>query len=60
MNKVRITGIAMILTGVLIGFYFNRIELHLLSGMLIGIGIGWSITGRLIGNSKMKKSRVRS
>lgn len=60
MNKVRITGIAMVLTGILIGFYFTRVDLHLFSGMLIGIGTGWVITGRLIVNSKMRKSRVRS
>ncbi|PTX44620.1 hypothetical protein C8P64_0602 [Christiangramia gaetbulicola] len=60
MNKVRIGGLGLIITGILIGYYFNRIDIHLLSGMLIGLGIGWLITGRFIVNTGNKKTTVRS
>ena len=59
MNKVRIIGLGTITTGVLIGYFFTRTDVHLLSGMLIGLGIGWNITGRFIVNSR-KKATVRS
>lgn len=59
MNKVRIIGLGAITTGVLIGYFFTRTDVHLLSGMLIGLGIGWTITGRFIVNSR-RKEPVRS
>gem|GEM_PF-791715 len=58
MNKVRIIGIGSLITGVLIGYFFNRTDVHLLSGILIGLGIGWLITGRFIVDAKTRKSRV--
>ncbi|QYA24495.1 hypothetical protein G3I01_02880 [Gramella sp. MT6] len=60
MNKVRIGGLGMIITGVLIGYFFNRIDIHLLSGMLIGVGVGWLITGRLLSSPTPQKSTIKS
>ena len=60
MNKVRILGIGMVITGILIGYFFNRTDVHLLSGMLIGLGIGWTITGRFLNSDKAKRSLIRS
>ncbi|MDX1760721.1 MAG: hypothetical protein R3218_01065 [Christiangramia sp.] len=60
MKKVRILGLGTILTGVFIGYYFNRTGVHLLSGMLIGVGIGWLITGRFRTGPKVRSSEVRS
>ena len=60
MNKVRILGLGMIITGILIGYYFNRTDIHLLSGMLIGVGIGWTITGKFLNTPKPRKSELRS
>ncbi|WP_035715758.1 hypothetical protein [Christiangramia echinicola] len=60
MNKVRILGLGMVITGILIGYFFNRTEVHLLSGMLIGLGAGWTITGRFLSSYKARKSLIRS
>ncbi|GAA4312879.1 hypothetical protein GCM10023115_30770 [Pontixanthobacter gangjinensis] len=60
MNKVRILGLGTITTGIFIGYYFNRTGIHLLSGMLIGVGIGWLITGRFSSSAKPRGSEVRS
>jgi uncharacterized membrane protein (UPF0136 family) len=60
MNKIRIVGIGAVITGVLLGYFFDRTDLHLLSGMLIGLGIGWTITGRVLTGEKVRKSHVRS
>ncbi len=60
MNKVRIGGLGMVITGILIGYFFDRIDIHLLSGMLIGLGTGWLITGRFIVNTGNKKARIKS
>ena len=60
MNKVRISGLGMVIAGIFIGYFFNRIDAHLLSGMLIGVGIGWVITGKLFTATKTKSSTVRS
>lgn len=60
MNKVRILGIGAIISGILIGYFFTRIDVHLLSGMLIGLGVGWTITGRFLSYGKTGKSRMSS
>ena len=60
MNRVRILGIGMVITGILIGYFFNRTDVHLLSGMLIGLGIGWTITGRFLTSNKANKALIRS
>ncbi|MCB7482278.1 hypothetical protein [Christiangramia sediminis] len=60
MNKVRILGIGAIISGILIGYFFTRTDVHLLSGMLIGVGVGWVITGRFLSHGKKQKSRVRA
>jgi len=38
MNKVRIIGIAAIISGVFIGYFFNRTDFLIISGVLIGLG----------------------
>ncbi|SDS22631.1 hypothetical protein [Gramella sp. MAR_2010_147] len=60
MNKVRIVGVGSLIVGIVIGYFFNRTDVHLLSGMLIGLGIGWLITGRFMVDSKVRRSRIRS
>ncbi len=60
MNLIRIIGIGTILSGIFLGYFFDRTDVHLLSGVLIGIGVGWTITGKLRTNSIHHKSRVRS
>ncbi|TRO64369.1 hypothetical protein [Christiangramia sabulilitoris] len=60
MNLIRIVGIGAIIVGVLLGYFFDRTEIHLLSGVLIGVGIGWAITGKLNTGSRPVGSKVRS
>ena len=58
MNKVRLLGLGLIITGVLIGYFFERIDLHLFSGMLIGVGVGWIITGTFNASIRLNKNRI--
>ncbi len=58
MNKVRIIGLGVIFTGFLIGYFYGESEVFILSAMMVGVGAGWTITGRL--KVKTKESRVRS
>ncbi|MBT8294996.1 MAG: hypothetical protein KJO51_01115 [Gramella sp.] len=60
MIKVRILGLGMIISGVLLGYFFSRTDVHLLSGILIGLGVGWTITGRFITGKSVEKDKVRS
>ncbi|WP_300434925.1 hypothetical protein [Christiangramia sp.] len=60
MNKARIMGIGAVISGILIGYFFTRTDVHLLSGILIGLGIGWLITGKFIIDGKSGKSRLRN
>lgn len=60
MNLIRIVGIGVIIAGILLGYFFDRTDVHLLSGVLIGVGIGWTITGKLQTGSAVTESRVRS
>ncbi|MCP9198818.1 hypothetical protein MKO06_02800 [Gramella sp. GC03-9] len=55
MNKVRIIGTGVIISGFLIGYSFDQAHFSILAGMLIGIGTGWTITGRL--RAKTEKAR---
>jgi len=59
MNKVRVIGVAAVVSGALIGYFFNRTDVHLLSGILIGLGIGWLVTGRFIVNGDTGASKSR-
>ncbi|MFV8225648.1 hypothetical protein [Christiangramia aquimixticola] len=58
MNKVRLIGIAMMLSGIFIGYLSTRTDLHLLSGILLGLGIGWLITGKF--NAHHRKVSTRN
>ena len=60
MIKVRILGLGMIISGVLLGYYFSRTDMHLLSGILIGLGVGWAITGKFVTGKSVEKNKVRS
>ena len=60
MNKVRIMGIGAIISGILIGYFFTRTDVHLLSGMLIGLGVGWTITGKFMSHPRVRKAPVES
>lgn len=55
MNKVRLLGLGTIILGILIGYYSTRTDLHLFSGILLGLGIGWIITGRFHNNKRSRK-----
>lgn len=46
MNKVRLLGLGMIILGISIGYLSTSTNFHLVSGIMLGIGIGWTITGR--------------
>jgi len=60
MNKVRIIGLGVIITGSLAGYFFKNSDVFMFSGMLIGLGIGWIITGKLHIRTKRKKISVES
>lgn len=60
MNKVRIIGLGVIITGFLTGYFFKDSDVYMFSGMLIGLGIGWAITGKLRVRSKRDKVSVES
>jgi len=60
MNKVRIIGIAAIISGVFIGYFFNRTDFLIISGVLIGLGFGWLIKGKFIIDKKIRRSKLRS
>ncbi|MFV8280386.1 hypothetical protein ACNKXS_02520 [Christiangramia marina] len=46
MNKVRLLGLGMITFGILIGYLSTSTNFHLISGVMLGLGVGWTITGR--------------
>ena len=52
---VLISGYGAILFGILIGYFSTRTDLHLFSGILLGLGIGWTITGRFHNNKRSRK-----
>ncbi|MCG9970921.1 hypothetical protein [Christiangramia crocea] len=60
MNKVRIIGLGVIIVGFLTGYFSNESGAYIVSGMLIGLGTGWTITGKLHVRSKRKEITVES
>jgi len=46
MNKVRLLGLGIIILGILIGYLSTSTNFHLVSGIMLGLGVGWTITGR--------------
>ena len=55
MNKVRLLGLAAIFFGTLIGYFSTRTDFHLFSGILLGLGIGWVITGKFHNDKRSRK-----
>ncbi len=47
MNKIRILGLLLFLTGLIIGFIYDNSGLDFLSGILVGAGLIWTITGQI-------------
>ncbi len=47
MNKVRIIGLVILILGIIIQFTLENDAIDMISGVLIGFGIGLLITGRI-------------
>lgn len=47
MNKMRIIGLIMLVIGIIIQFILENDATDFISGLLIGIGIGFILTGRI-------------
>lgn len=48
MNKTRIIGLLIVLTGVAINYFTNSDTMDFLSGILFGFGIALVITGKFV------------
>ncbi|MBN2615604.1 MAG: hypothetical protein JXR71_07895 [Bacteroidales bacterium] len=46
MNKIKILGIIVLLTGIIVHFWFEKEVNHFLTGLLVGGGIGLLVTGQ--------------
>ena len=46
MNKVRITGIILLLIGISMIIFLENEKFDILSGLLLGVGLGFTITGK--------------
>ncbi|SFC83896.1 hypothetical protein SAMN04487907_109170 [Zunongwangia mangrovi] len=46
MNKIRITGIIFLIVGLALTYFLRNTEVYFFSGILIGIGLLWAITGK--------------
>jgi hypothetical protein len=53
MNKARIVGIILIIFGGISIIVFNNDGIGLISGLLLGLGIGFVLTGRFSSKSKV-------
>ncbi len=54
MNKVRIIGLLILLVGIVIRFVLKNDTMDFISGLLVGLGIGLIIVGRIWGISTKK------
>ncbi len=54
MNKVRIIGLLILLVGIGIRFILKHDTIDFVSGLLIGLGIGLTIVGRIWGITTKK------
>lgn len=52
MNKTRILGVIIILTGLIINCITENELIHFISGIIIGLGIGIVVTGQIIPSKK--------
>lgn len=53
MNKTRILGAGLLLIGVLLNFSFDNDGIGMISGIIIGFGIGILLTDRFTSKSKV-------
>lgn len=60
MNKVRIIGAGLFIAGIFTGYLFHETGAFMMSGMMIGLGAGWLITGKLHVRSRNRKIPVES
>ncbi len=47
MNKVRIIGLVLLVIGLVLKYFLESYNLSMLRGLLIGLGIGMLLTGRI-------------
>ncbi len=47
MNKIRYIGLAVLIIGIIIQFTLENDAIDLISGLLIGVGIGLLLTGKI-------------
>lgn len=52
MNRLRIFGTIILLIGVFLNSYLNNDGIDFVSGILVGLGIGLIITGRILKSNK--------
>ena len=58
MNKIRILGLFTIIIGLLISTYFDSSDFQFFFGILIGLGIGWLISGHFFVIGKKEKETL--
>lgn len=47
MNKIRYIGLAILAIGVIIQFTFENESINFISGLIMGVGIGLLLTGKI-------------
>ncbi len=47
MNKIRILGLLLLITGLTIMYIYDNSGLDFISGILVGAGLIWTITGQI-------------
>ena len=55
MNKTRILGITLLLIGIIIMFKIDNDLYSFIGGLLIGVGVGMTISGKTIFSKKESK-----
>ena len=53
MNKTRIFGAGLLLIGIILSFSFDNDGIGIISGIIIGLGIGVLLTGRFTSKRKI-------
>lgn len=54
-NRVRVLGLVLVVTGVLLPVLFESDVTDFITGLCIGAGIVFAITGRIISKKQLKK-----
>jgi len=47
MNKVRLLGLGLVIFGTVLGYFSSNTNFHLVSGVALGLGVAWTINGRV-------------